>query len=281
MQFLRFILTLALVLLMGTGIAAAVETAHPLGFSEANGPIANMVISTYNLIFWICLAVYVLVQGVILWCIFAYRRSNKRSNKDAKQFSHSTTMEVVWTVIPVIICAYIGWKAWAGIQFIRNVPEDALPIDVIAYQFNWKFDYPELGISAPEAAAPDAELTTQESNPRYVKELVVPVGRDVVLNITAQDVIHAFYIPVLGIKVDAVPGRINYQWFHADKPGLFIGQCAELCGAAHGEMFFRLRVLEQADWQKWVNKTRAETGLEPLTKAQLASLMQPEKTQAQ
>lgn len=281
MNLLRFMFALVLALVVRTDLAVAVEAAHPWAFHDMNGTIAHMVVDKYNLIFWICLVVYIIVQAAILWCIFAYRRSDKRSNKDAKKFSHSTTLEVVWTVIPVIICAYIGWQAWLGIQYIRNVPEDGMPIDVIAYQFNWKFDYPELGISAPEASAPDAELTTQESNPRYVKELVVPVNRNIILNITAQDVIHAFYVPVLGVKVDAIPGRINYQWFHADTPGTFIGQCAELCGAAHGEMFFRLRVLEEADWQRWVNTRRQEAGLEPLSKAQLASLMQPEKTQAQ
>lgn len=271
MKLLLSVLTLTLALAFGADMAAAVQTAHPLGFTNPNGPIAEMVITKYNLIFWICLAVYILVQGVIIWCIFAYRRSSKRGLKDAKKFSHSTTVEVIWTVIPVIICAYIGWQAWLGIQFIRNVPEDALPVDVIAYQFNWKFDYPELGISAPEATAPDAELTVQESNPRYVKEFVVPVGRDVVLNITAQDVIHAVYIPALGIKIDAIPGRINYQWFRAEKAGSFIGQCAELCGSAHGEMFFRVKVLEQDAWQAWVNSRRVEAGLAPLTVAQLAA----------
>lgn len=271
MNLLRLVFIFTVAMIFGADLALAVQTAHPLGFVEPNGPIAEMVITKYNLIFWICLAVYVLVQGVILWCIFAYRRSSKRTLKDAKKFSHSTTLEVIWTTIPVIICAYIGWHAWLGIQFIRTVPEDALPVDVIAYQFSWKFDYPELGISAPEAGAPDAELTTQESNPRYVKEFVVPVGRDVVLNITAQDVIHAVYIPAFGIKIDAIPGRINYQWFRADKPGSFIGQCAELCGSAHGEMFFRVKVVEEAEWQTWVNGRRRDAGLEPLTVAQLAA----------
>ena len=268
----------ALTIFLVTGLMPvfswAIETAHPLGFPEANGAIAEQVIGTYNLIFWICLVIYILVQGIILWCIFAYRRSNKRSEKDAKQFSHSTTMEIIWTTIPVLICAVIGWQAWQGLKFIRTVPENAIAVDVIAYQFGWSFDYPELDISAPAPVEADKELTTQESTPRYVKEMVVPVDTNIVLNVTAQDVIHSYYVPALGTKIDAIPGRINYQWFNANKTGNFIGQCTELCGSAHGEMFFRLRVLEQDAWEAWVNNQRQEKGLEPLTGKQLAQFSQ-------
>ncbi len=243
--------------------ASAIETAHWGGFPTANGPVAEMVVGTYNIIFWICLAIYVLVQGIIIYAIFAFRKSKKRTNKDAKQFSHNTYLEVVWTVIPIIICLYLVVKSYQGIMFMRTVPEDVMPIDVIAYQFNWDFDYPDHDISSPMTTKPHAELVKAGIN-NPVKNLVVPQGQNIVLNITAKDVLHAVYIPSLGIKIDAIPGRITYLWFRADNVGDYLGQCAELCGSSHGEMYFNLRVLPQAEWEEWVDTQRTENGLKTI-----------------
>ena len=241
---------------------SAQESAHWGGMLTPNGPVAELVVGTYNLIFWICLAIYVLVQGIIIYAIFAFRKSKKRQEKHAKQFSHNTALEVIWTVIPVIICVFIGVKAYFGIQFIKTVPEDALQVDVIAYQFNWDFDYPDFDISSPMTIDPHPELKKSGIlNP--VKDVVIPQGRDVVFNITARDVIHAFYVPALGVKSDAIPGRITYSWINATKSGDYLGQCAELCGANHGEMYFNVKVLPQKDWEAWVDKQRTSNGLEP------------------
>lgn len=242
---------------------SAKESAHWGGFPTPNGPVAELVMGTYNIIFWICLAIYILVQGIIIYAIFAFRKSKKRQDKDAKQFSHSTALEVVWTVIPVLICIFIGIKAFHGITFIKQVPEDALQVDVIGYQFNWDFDYPDLGISSPMVIDPHPELKEAGiMNP--VKDVVVPQGRNVVLNITARDVLHAVYVPALGIKSDAIPGRITYSWFNATEAGDYLGQCAELCGPQHGEMYFNVKVLPEDEWENWVDARRAEMGMDPM-----------------
>lgn len=242
---------------------SAKESAHWGGMPSPVGPVAELVVGTYNIIFWICLAIYILVQGIIIYAIFAFRKSKKRTEKDAKQFSHSTTLEVIWTVIPVLICVFIGVKAFYGINFIKKVPEDALQVDVIAYQFNWDFDYPDLGISSPMTIDPHPELEKAEiMNP--VKDVAIPQGRNVVFNITARDVLHAFYVPALGVKSDAIPGRITYSWVNATEAGDYLGQCAELCGANHGEMFFSVKVLPEDEWEAWVDSRRAEMGMEPM-----------------
>lgn len=243
--------------------ASATHTAHWGGFQPANGPVAEFVVGTYNIVFWICLAIYILVQGIIIYSIFAFRKSKKRTEKDAAKFSHNSVLELVWTIIPIIICAFIGFKAYQGIMFLRTVPENALPVDVIAYQFNWDFDYPDQKVSVPMPDQPmDVLVKAGINNP--VKTLVVPQGRDVVLNITAKDVLHAFYVPALSIKTDAIPGRINYLWFRATETGDFLGQCAELCGPSHGEMYFNVRVLPQAEWEAWIDQQRKDNGLEPM-----------------
>lgn len=242
---------------------SATESAHWGGMLSANGPVAELVMGTYNIIFWICLAIYILVQGIIIYAIFAFRKSKKRQEKDAAKFSHNTGFEVVWTVIPVLICVFIGIKAYHGINFIKDVPEDAMQVDVIAYQFNWDFDYPDHGISSPLTIDPHPELKKSGIN-NPVKDVVIPQGRNVVFNITSRDVLHAFYVPKLGVKSDAIPGRINYSWVNATKTGDFLGQCAELCGPQHGEMYFNVKVLPEDEWQAWVDNRRTEMGKDPM-----------------
>ena len=102
--------------------------------------------------------------------------------------------------------------------------------------------------------------------------MVVPVNTNVRLHVTSKDVIHAFYVPKLTVKIDAMPGRINYQWFNIPEEGVYIGQCAELCGAAHGEMYFSVRAVSQDDYRKWVNIQRKEENLPALTNLQIKSL---------
>ena len=261
-RWLASILTVAATSIDSAFAASAIETAHWGGFQPANGPVAEFVVGTYNIVFWICLAIYILVQGIILVSIIKFRKTKKRTEKDAAKFSHNTGLEIVWTVIPVIICLFIGIKAFQGIMYIKTVPEDALAVDVIGYQFNWDFDYPDQGISIPFTDANIPALKEAGIN-NPVKTLVVPQGKNVVLNITAKDVLHAVYVPALGIKSDAIPGRITYSWFNATKTGDFLGQCAELCGPQHGEMYFNVRVLPQTEWEAWVDAERKKKGLGP------------------
>ena len=213
------------------------------------GPVAQMVTDIYNIIFIITAVIgAVVVLGVGI-CIWRFRAS--KNPKPAK-FSHSTALEVTWTLIPALICLFLAYTSYKGIDYIRTMPEEGMTIEVIAYQFGWDFDYPDENISSPEPEAPHAALSSAKGVERYVKDMVVPVDTVVKLHVTAKDVIHAFYSPDLGIKIDAIPGRINYQWFMADKVGDYIGQCAELCGPAHGEMYFNIKVVSQSDYAAWV-----------------------------
>jgi cytochrome c oxidase subunit II len=146
------------------------------------------------------------------------------------------------------------------------MPEGAMVVEAVAYQFGWDFYYPDASVAgklvaAPEPTTDDAEISLPGA-PRQVKTMVVPVGKPVVLHITAKDVLHAFFVPHLGIKMDAIPGRINYAWFMADKPGNWLGQCAELCGQAHGEMFFRVKAVPQAAFDAFIAAQRKEAGIE-------------------
>lgn len=253
---------LSLLAIVPTALA---EVAHPGGFPLPVSSVGDHVANLYTLIFWITVVIALLVTTLLSVAIFRFRASKR---KEAAKFSHSTVLEIVWTIIPALICLLIAWKSYEGITYMRNMPEQGMTVDVIAYQFGWDFDYPDLEISAPEATEPHAELSKAGVD-RYVKNLVVPVNTVVKLNVTARDVIHAFYAAQVGVKVDAIPGRINYVWFDADEVGNYIGQCAELCGAAHGEMFFNIRVLPKDEFVAWVNERRSANGLAALSAAQI------------
>ncbi|MAI07529.1 MAG: cytochrome c oxidase subunit II [Magnetococcales bacterium] len=273
---LKKLTALALVVLTLTTAAAFAGTVHPGGFNNPTGPIADKVNDIYNFMFWITAIIFIGVQAVIVYAIFKFRR---KKNPKAAKFTHNTPLEIFWLTVPAIICAIIAWKSFDGMRFIRSMPEAGLDVEVIAYQFGWDFDYPDLEISAPELDLEVAKKTkpwlkdlTQFNDSFSVKELVVPVNTNVRVHVTSRDVIHAFYVPELIVKIDAMPGRINYQWFNIPKEGTYIGQCAELCGAAHGFMYFAIHAVSQEDYVKWVNKQRSEEGLEPMTMAQLKEL---------
>lgn len=266
MKKLAFISTTLMAVLLPVlafAIAPDTHTVHPGGFPLPASNIAAEVTRTYNIIFWIIAAIAVLVYGLLLYAIWKFRRSQ---NPTPAKFSHGTLIEIVWTVIPALICLYIGWESYRILHLMHNTPKDGITVEVVAYQFGWDFYYPDLGISVPEAAAPHPTLSIPGKD-RMVKELILPVDTNVRLQVTAMDVIHSFFAPAMGTKMDAVPGRVNYKWFRTSKLGEFIGQCAELCGAAHGEMFFSIKVVPQDEWQAWVNTQRKAKGLEPLQAA--------------
>ena len=246
------------------------QTAHPGGFPEAAGPVATQITDLYNFIFWITCVVFYVVTIPILFTIYRFRR---KKNPNPAKFSHSTAVELVWTIIPALICAVITYQSYNVMVHLNTMPEEGLTVEVVGYQFGWDFYYPDMGESGNYVASPEpTEVNKKISLPeveRYTKELVIPVDVPIKLHVTSQDVIHAFYAPELGMKIDAMPGRINYAWIQADKPGTYIGQCYELCGSAHGEMFFTVKAVSMGRFVQFVNEQRQEAGLSVLQPKQI------------
>lgn len=254
------------VLFIGLAGSTIAQTVHPGGFPTPITGVGHETTALYNFIFWIIAVVAVIVAIPILISIIRFRRS---VNKKAATFSHNTTIEIIWTLIPALICIVLAYKAFNTMVYLREIPEDGITAEVVGLQFGWNFYYPDFAEGEAYVAAPEPleaySPISVEGKPRYAKELVVPKGINVKLNVTSLDVIHAFFAPDLGIKIDAMPGRINYAWFNAEKTGIYVGQCAELCGAEHGEMFFLVKVVEWPEFVTYVNKIRDDAGLEPLT----------------
>lgn len=259
-KLLTLSLTLAGMALLGT--AHALEVIHPGGFPHPVGPVAEEVTWLYNIIFIIIAVISLFVAIPVVYILWRYRRANV--SKPAT-FSHSTVLELLWTIVPAIICLVIAILSYRGMIMIRNMPANAMNVEAVAYQFGWDFYYPDVSqadkhVAVPEATKDDPEVSLPGA-PRQTKVLVIPVGKPIVMHVTGQDVIHAFFVPHLGIKIDAIPGRINYAWFEATEPGYWLGQCAELCGQAHGEMFFRVKAVPQAEFDAFIAEQKKAAGI--------------------
>lgn len=257
-------------LMLAASAAAFAETKlhggviHPGGFPSPAGFIAAEVADIYNIIFIIISIVAVVVALPILYILWRFRR--EKVAKPAT-FTHHLGIELLWTIIPAIICIYITYISFMGMATLRTMPEDGINVEAVAYQFGWDFYYPDASengthVAVAEATKADPEISLSGLE-RSTKELVVPIGVPIKLHVTAADVIHAFFAPALGVKVDAVPGRINYLWFQADKPGSWLGQCAELCGSAHSEMFFRVKAVPMDEFKAYIKERRVAAGLTP------------------
>jgi cytochrome c oxidase subunit 2 len=208
--------------------------------------------------FWvllpIMLGISLLVLLLLLWCIVRY---NKRANPTPARFTHNTTVEVIWTLGPVLILLFMAIGSFKLLFAYHDMPKPAMTVKVTGYQWYWGYAYPDQKIDeqtsnilpedkARAAGVPYMLATTQP--------MVVPVGKVVHVLVTGADVIHSFSVPAFGIKIDAVPGRTNDTWFQATTTGTFYGQCSQLCGTDHSFMPIEVKVLSQADFDAWVAK---------------------------
>ena len=213
---------------------AACSPEHPQSTFAGDGPIARDQAELFNIIFWIAVAVFIVVEGMIVYAVWRYRR---RDDSMPKQVHGNTKLEIAWTIIPSIIIAAIAVPTIIGIwEQQRGAPDDmgeVLEVEAIGHRWWFEFRYPA------------QEVVT-------ANEMHIPIGRPVNVALFSQDVIHSFWVPRLAGKVDMVPLNENVVWFIADKPGVYDGQCAEFCGIAHAHMRFRVIAHEEEDFQNWL-----------------------------
>ena len=243
-----------------------------LNLGEPASAIARGQIFIHDVLLWVCLVIFVLVFGVMFYSIFAHRKSKGHKPAD---FHESTSVEIAWTVVPFIIVVALGAVATGDVVAQKDTSNSDLTIKATGYQWKWGYDYLKgegEGISMlsmlttprdqiEDRNYPDARAK-REKNPTYLMEvdnpLVVPVGKKVRIITTANDVIHAWMVPALGVKQDAIPGFVRDTWFKAEKTGTFRGQCAELCGKDHAFMPIVVEVKSEADYKTWVDGKKKE-----------------------
>ncbi len=218
----------------------------------------------YNaILFPIITAICVLVLGLLLWIVVRY---NKRANPVARKFSHNTVIEVLWTVLPVAVLVFIAFFSLSLLRDYNDMPTPDVVVKATGNQWYWTYDYPELGVSDVEARLlPDAAdlKKAHAKNIPYLLEtdnyMVLPVDKVIHIETTGSDVIHSWTVPAFGVKIDAIPGRLNNGWFKVNKIGTYYGQCSELCGKDHAFMPIEVKVVSQADFDAWVIKNGGKT----------------------
>ncbi|SIO63833.1 cytochrome c oxidase subunit II [Paraburkholderia phenazinium] len=207
----------------------------------------------------LCTVIFVGVFGVMFYSVFAHRKSKGHK---ASHFHESTTVEIIWTIVPFIIVVLMALPATRTVVAMKDTTNSDLTIKVTGYQWKWGYDYvkgPGEGISfLSTLSTPRAETDGQQPiSDTYLQEvdnpLVVPVDKKIRIITTANDVVHSWYVPAFGVKQDAIPGFVRDTWFKADKTGTFRGFCTELCGKEHAFMPVVVEVLSADDYAKWVD----------------------------
>jgi len=248
--------------LAAAGLALAPGLAHAAfeyNLQRPVTPMAQQMFDLHSYIFWICVVIFVGVFGTMFYSIFKHRKS---VGHQAAQFHENTTVEIVWTVIPFLILVFMAWPATKTIIAMRDTSAPDMTIKVTGYQWKWGYDYMQDGFSYYSSlATPIAQVQNlAPKGPNYLLEvdnpLVVPVDTRIRVILTANDVIHSWWVPAFGVKQDAIPGFVRDTWFKAEKTGIYRGQCAELCGKDHGFMPIVVEVKSKEDYAAWVGQQK-------------------------
>jgi len=268
----------ALLLALQTGVANA---AWQLNMTPGVTKPSQIVYDLHNLMTWICVIIFIGVFGVMFYSVFAHRKSQGHK---AANFHENTTVEVIWTVVPFLILIVMAWPATKALLSVRDTSSPDMTIKVTGYQWKWGYDYIKgegEGISfLSQLATPQDQIYgTAAKGENYLLEtdthLVVPIDKKIRVLTTANDVIHAWYVPALAVKQDAIPGFVRDTWFKAEKEGIYRGQCAELCGKDHGFMPIVVEVVSAEKYTAWVadrKKEMAAAADDPNKKWELAEL---------
>ena len=257
---------LSFVLFIVAGLAPEVVRAEipqdwQLGFQAAASPLMENIVSLHHFVLFIITAITVLVLGLLLCCMFLF---NAKKNPKPSQTAHNPPLEVFWTVTPALILVVIAIPAIKILKQQTTIPKPQLTIKVTAQQWYWSYEYPDFGDLAFDA------VLQEDALPRLLstdEPLVVPKDAVVRVQVTSADVIHSWALPAMGVKIDAVPGRLNETWFKATRTGVYYGQCSELCGARHAFMPIELHVVSKPHFQQWVVNTQKRLGFAPKTKS--------------
>ncbi len=245
-------------------LAGLAQAEMRLNLQEPITELGQKVYDLHLLMTIVCGVIFVAVFGVMFWSVFVHRKS---AGHKAATFHESTTVEILWTIVPVFILLGMAWPATKTILAMRDTSNPDITIKATGYQWKWGYDYLKgdgEGISfTSNLSTPQPQIRNEAAKGTdYLlevdNELVVPVGKKVRILTTANDVIHAWWVPALAVKQDAIPGFIRDTWFRAEKTGTFRGQCAELCGKDHGYMPIVVKVVTEDEYAAWVETKKAE-----------------------
>jgi cytochrome c oxidase subunit 2 len=249
-----------------------------IGMQAANSPIAEEIQFLHNgillpIITIICLFVLALLVYVVL-------RFNEKANPVPSRTTHHTLLEVAWTIIPVMILVVIAIPSFRLLTHQLVIPQPDVTIKVTGNQWYWSYAYPKDqggGFGFDSLLKPEDQIDPSKGDIWLLSvdnEAVVPVGKNVLIQMTASDVIHSFTVPAFGVRIDAVPGRLNTAWFRAEREGIYYGQCSKICGKDHAFMPIAVRVVSEQDYAAWLAQAPKKFAGSPPASGQLAEALQ-------
>ena len=252
-------------------VTAPTRVAPDPGFGQPNGgiqlqqPVTQIARDGYamtnNVLNPLMFGISIFVMGLLAWVVFRYRAAK---NPTASRTSHNTLVEVIWTVVPVLLLVWIAVPSFRLLANQYSPPKADLTIKATGHQWYWEYEYPDQGGFSFDSIMLTKAEATKAGTPYQLdvdNRIVVPVGATVKVLTTSADVIHAWMIPAFWVQMDAVPGRINETWFKADKPGVYFGQCYQLCGTRHAFMPIAVEVVPRAQFDAWVAAKKSENGI--------------------
>lgn len=226
-----------------------------IGFQTAASPIMEQITSFHAYVTVIIVSIALLVSGLLVYVML---RFNEARNPLPSRTSHNTLLEIAWTVLPILILVAIAIPSFRLLFAQYDFPKADVTLTATGNQWYWSYEYPDEKISFDSIMVEDADL--KPGQPRLLTvdhEIVVPVNKNVIVQVKSNDVIHDWAMPAFGVKIDAVPGRLQKTWFRAERTGVYHGQCSELCGARHAFMPIVVRVVSDQEYADWLAKTKA------------------------
>jgi cytochrome c oxidase subunit II len=253
------VLAVTFLLSLAGGGAALAGLGQPsewqIGLQQSATPVMDNIVWFHDFLLYIITAITAFVLALL---VIVITRFNTRANPAPSRTTHNTLIEVMWTIVPIIILLIIAVPSFKLLFFQLNIPAADLTVKATGKQWYWSYSYPDNGPFEFDSLML-RESDRKEGQPRLLavdNEMVVPVNKTVRVITTGADVIHAFAVPSFGIKIDAIPGRINETWFKATREGVYYGQCSELCGKDHAYMPIAVRVVSEQAFASWVEEAK-------------------------
>jgi cytochrome c oxidase subunit 2 len=226
-----------------------------MGLQASGGPIKDAISSFNSLVFWIIVVITIFVAALLVYVIWRYRAA---ANPNPTRTSHNTMLEIAWTVVPVLILVVIAIPSFRLIYYQDRAVDAEMTINVQGRQWYWHYAYPDHGnFTFDSYPVPDNEIAQGQIRSLSVDNpLVIPVGANVRILTTGQDVIHSFFVPSLGVQKYTIPGRTLETWIRADRPGVYYGQCNQICGVNHWFMPIEVRAVPREEFNAWIEQAR-------------------------
>ncbi len=243
-------------------LAGAADAAWELNMPVGVTKISETVYDLHMLILWICVVIGIVVFGAIIYSVIYHRKSR---GAVAAEFHESTAVEIAWTVVPFVILVGMAVPAAKTLVEMEQTGDSDMTLKVTGYQWKWQYEYLDDGVTFfSTLATPREQIYGEtEKGENYLlevdKHVVLPVGKKVRILLTSNDVIHAWWVPDLAVKKDAIPGFINEMWTRIEEPGIYRGQCAELCGRDHGFMPIVVEAVPEDEYKAWVQRMKGAT----------------------